>query len=89
MKKLICILVTCLSTLITFSQSTNQIAIIPEPVSLQKTQGQFIAPARISIYTENPEALKQPIEVLRKHFSTAAGLPVSVSTTQKTSTITL
>jgi hexosaminidase len=89
MKKLICILVTCLSTLITFSQSTNQIAIIPEPVSLQKTQGQFIAPARISIYTENPEALKQPIEVLRKHFSIAAGLPVSVSTTQKTSTITL
>jgi hexosaminidase len=82
-------LISCLSTLITFSQSPNQIAIIPEPVSLQKTQGQFVAPSRISIYTENPEALKQPIEVLRKHFTTAAGLPVTVSTTQKTSTITL
>ena len=61
----------------------------PGTRSLQKTQGQFIAPSRISIYTENPEALKQPIEVLRKHFTTAAGIPVSVSTTQKTSTITL
>ncbi len=65
---------------ISFSQSAgNPVAIIPEPVSVKTTSGQFLLPQNVVIETESALELKQPIQVLQERLGTAAGKKVSVS----------
>ena len=89
MNKLVCLVVSTFFTCSVFSQTAKEIAIIPEPVSIKKTQGDFTLPAKVSIYASNPVVLKQPIEVLKQHFKTAAGLIASSGTSASASTISL
>ena len=89
MNKLVCLVVSTLFTFSVFSQTNREIAIIPEPVSIQQTQGTFTLPTRVSIYSSNPEVLKQSTAVLRQHFKTAAGITASTGTASAASTISL
>ena len=89
MNKLVCLVVSTLFTYSVFSQTTREIAIIPEPVSIQQTKGNFILPAKVSIYSSNPQVLKQSAEILKQHFKTAAGLTTSAGASSATSTISL
>jgi hexosaminidase len=49
----------------------------------------FTLPTRVSIYASNPQVLKQSVQVLRQHITTAAALPVSSGASAGTSTISL
>jgi N-acetyl-beta-hexosaminidase len=89
MNKLVCLVVSMLFTCSVFSQTSREISIIPEPVSIQQTKGNFILPTKVSIYSSNPEVLKQSTEVLKQHFRTAAGLTTSNGSTSTTATISL
>ena len=67
---------------ISFSQSTkNAIAIIPEPVSLRTTNGQFVLPQNVVIETSSQQDLKGVIKALQDRLSNATGRKVTVSTT--------
>ncbi len=74
----------------TLAQSAkNTIAIIPEPVSVKATNGQFLLPQNVVIATTAPQELKQPIQVLQDRLSKAAGRKVTVSNASSTAAIRL
>lgn len=74
----------------TLAQSAkNTIAIIPEPVSVKATSGQFLLPQNVVIETTAPQELKQPIQVLQDRLSKAAGRKVTVSNASATAAIRL
>ncbi|HYK57067.1 MAG TPA: beta-N-acetylhexosaminidase, partial [Flavisolibacter sp.] len=74
----------------TLAQSAkNTIAIIPEPVSVKATNGQFLLPQNVVIVTTAPQELKQPIQVLQDRLSKAAGKKVTVSNASSTAAIKL
>ena len=74
----------------TLAQSAkNTIAIIPEPVSVKTTSGQFLLPQNVVIETTAPQELKQPIQVLQDRLSKAAGRKVTVSNASSTAAIRL
>jgi hexosaminidase len=74
----------------TFAQSAKTtIAIIPEPVSVKATSGQFLLPQNVVIETTAPQDLKQPIQVLQDRLSKAAGRKVTVSNASSTAAIRL
>lgn len=64
---------------VSFSQSPNKVAIIPEPVSIKTTAGQFLLPENVMVATSAASQLQQPIKVLQDRLSTAAGKKVTVS----------
>ncbi len=74
----------------TLAQSAkNTIAIIPEPVSVKATSGQFLLPQNVVIQTTASQELKQPIQVLQDRLSKAAGRKVTVSNASPTAAIRL
>ena len=92
MKKLFLTTFICFSLVATFAQNIisepinaegestvadEQIAIIPEPVSLMKKAGTFILPDNVSILASKPEGLKQSIAFLAQRIETATGKFVS------------
>jgi len=92
MKKLFLTTFICFSLVATFAQNIisepinaegestvadEQIAIIPEPVSLMKKAGTFILPDNVSILAYKPEGLKQSIAFLAQRIETATGKFVS------------
>ena len=89
MNKLVCLVVSMLFSLSIFSQTAREIAIIPEPVSIQQLKGTFTLPSKISIYAFNPQVLKQSVEVLKQHFKKAAGQSATSVTSSALSTISL
>ena len=74
---------------VSFSQSANKIAIIPEPVSVKTASGQFQLPQNVVIETTSSLQLQQPIKVLQERLSTAAGKKVTVSNAASTASIKL
>ncbi|MHA4894443.1 beta-N-acetylhexosaminidase [Pedobacter sp. PWIIR3] len=106
MKRYSVLLILCLLSFKVFSQAaiadipattaneaanhTSEIAIIPEPVSLIKTEGHFILPANVVIHSPaNPE-LKQVVSFLQERLSIPTGSFVSNVTDKNTkSTINL
>jgi hexosaminidase len=72
-----------------FTQSTRNVAIIPEPVSLKTTSGQFLLPQNIVIETTSEQQLKQPIQVLQDRLSKAAGRKVTVANNSPNASIKL
>jgi hexosaminidase len=78
------ILVICLSQLFCaimfFGQSiSQQISIIPEPVSMVKSSGKFVLPATVTIETGRDAAVKKIADSLSKQIATATGIKVIVS----------
>jgi hexosaminidase len=75
-------------TIASFGQ-VQPIAIIPEPVSLTKTQGTFTLPSKIVIDATSPMVLKESVNALKRRITTATGLPVSVTTNSGSGAIRL
>ncbi len=57
----------------------SSIAIVPQPVKIEKKQGDFILPHNIIIQTVETTELKQTIIDLQKRLSIPTGYKVSVS----------
>ena len=69
---------------------TPEIAIIPEPVSLTKTEGHFILPANVVIHSSAAPELKQVVQFLQERLSIPTGSFVSnVTETKGAATIKL
>ncbi len=75
----------CSSTLM-FAQ---QVSIIPEPLSVKTSQGNFTLPATIIIDAESQDELAQSIEVLKNHLSNAAGKKIVLTKNATAPTIKL
>lgn len=56
---------------------TAQIAIIPEPVSIVRNEGQFVLPKRVEIQVGPHEALKPVVAFLKDRIATATGHEVA------------
>jgi hexosaminidase len=73
-----------------FAQTTkNSVAIIPEPVSIHTTSGQFLLPQTVVIEAPAQQDLKQVIDVLQNKLQTAAGKKVLISNAAPTAAIHL
>ncbi|MFL5809811.1 MAG: beta-N-acetylhexosaminidase [Flavisolibacter sp.] len=75
-------LLLCFSILISivsFSQDKNEIAIIPEPVSLSLKAGKFVLPPIVLIQAPNDPALKQGISFLSNRISVPTGRTVKTA----------
>ena len=89
MKKVFKLLCCCLITSITFSQPVHEgIAIIPEPVSVTKTSGQFVLPQKVSVEASSRPEMKQVVAFLKDRLSVTAG-NVTVAATLPTAAIRL
>jgi hexosaminidase len=89
MKKVFKLLCCCLITSIAFSQSANEgIAVIPEPVSVTKTSGQFVLPQKVSVEASSRPEMKQVVAFLKDRLSVTAG-NVTVAATLPTAAIRL
>lgn len=79
MKKGIALLILSLGWTVLFAQSTQQVAIIPEPVSITQNTGNFSLPQNIIIESPaNPE-LKETIAFLKERLSVPTGNRVTVT----------
>ena len=73
-----------------FAQTTkNAVAIIPEPVSIRTTSGQFLLPQTVVIEAPAQQDLKQVIDVLQNRLQTAAAKKVLISNAAPTAAIHL
>jgi hexosaminidase len=73
-----------------FSQSNPAVtAIIPEPVSVKTTSGQFLLPQNVVIETAFARQLQQPVNVLQERLSKAAGKKVTVANAAANASIKL
>jgi len=88
MKKLFLLLCTFLVSLTSFSQ-TNSIAIIPEPVTWSKKNGQFVLPQNVVIEASSKPEMKQVVAFLRDRLSTPTGSKVTISAAASTAPIRL
>lgn len=77
MKKNIFLAASLFSLLSSFGQS--QVSIIPEPVKLVRTSGNFILASNISIGVDPDPGLKQAVSALEKSLSVPTGYHVSVN----------
>lgn len=90
MKKLLLLLICCLQAGLLFAQdNTPEIAIIPEPVTLNRNPGQFILPQHIIIKGANIPAVKPVIDLLEQRLGTPTGATVTYNNTTVAPTISL
>ena len=81
MKKLFRLLCSCFMPLMSLGQgASNEIAIIPQPVSINKTAGEFVLPQNVSIQADQHSELKQVVATLTDHFTVATGVQVVITT---------
>ena len=90
MKKIFGLLCCCILSYQSFSQ-TNQtgIAIIPEPVSVIKTTGQYVLPKTIVIAGSTAPEMKQVIALLKNKLSTSTGATVRMVNASPTASVKL
>lgn len=89
MKKIVKLILCCLITVRSFGQVNDTgIAVIPAPVSVTKTPGQFILPQKVSIEAGSRPEMKQAIAFLKDRLSVTA-TNVTVANTLPTATIRL
>jgi hexosaminidase len=89
MKKTSFLLCAAMLTTTAFSQTRNEIAIIPEPVSLTKGTGVYTLPKTFVIEAPSRPGLKITTDFLVKKFSGTAGSMVSLTTTNPAAAIRL
>ncbi|HEY2725769.1 MAG TPA: beta-N-acetylhexosaminidase, partial [Parafilimonas sp.] len=75
--------------LISFAQTSNQIAIVPQPVQLEQKQGYFTLPQNITIQTVETTDLKQTVVDLQKKLSVATGYKTTISSNAPAAVIKL
>lgn len=80
------LLLVCVNS---FAQTSKNIAIIPEPVSIRTTAGQFTLPQTVVIEAPAQPELKQTIAALQTHFTAAAGRKILMSKASPDATIRL
>lgn len=90
MKKLFTLCCFCCLSVLTFGQATTTgIAIIPEPVTVKKTPGNFILPKSVVIEAGSQPELKQVIAFLKDRLTIPTGNNVTVAKTAPTAAIRL
>ncbi|HEV8080020.1 MAG TPA: beta-N-acetylhexosaminidase [Chitinophagaceae bacterium] len=90
MKNIFCSLLFCFGYALAFSQAVNnEIAIIPEPVSLTKVTGQFTLSQNTVIVAAATQEIKEITRFLKEKLSTATGMQVSVQNNAPTAAIKL
>lgn len=90
MTRISIILSCCLFSLSVYSQTTkNQIAIIPEPVSIKTIPGKFTLPAKVIIDAENTAAIMPVTDYLKNRISVSTGKVVSIKHNASFATIKL
>lgn len=83
---LLCLIFICFTAV---SQVTTGIAIIPEPVSIEKTNGVFSLPENITVETPLNKELETTINFLKERFTVPTGSKVSVVQSHAEPTIRL
>ncbi|HEX3386018.1 MAG TPA: beta-N-acetylhexosaminidase, partial [Mucilaginibacter sp.] len=79
LKKFLGLIGCCVLALQSFGQSTReQIAIIPEPVSIAQHEGEYLLPKNIVISAPHNPEMKEVIATLRERFSVPTGAHVTV-----------
>ena len=79
MKDLIGIFLLCMLSVVALGQTAgSQIAIIPEPVSVTKTEGVFTLPQRVTVAVGNQPELKQVVAFVKERFSVPTGNEVVI-----------
>jgi len=90
MKKLFELMACCLLSVTVFGQAGNTgIAIIPEPVSLTKNEGQFSLPKTLVISAGTEPETKQTVAFLTERLSVPTGSTVSASANATDATVIL
>ncbi len=89
MLKLSGLLFGCLFSAATFSQTTKPISIIPQPVSLVKSVGQFTLPATVIINAGTSSEMIPVTDYLKNKIAVSTGKPVSIKSNASFSTIKL
>lgn len=84
MRKVFLLMVVICLSLTAFGQPVErEIAIIPEPVSLEVKDGYFVLPKRVNIASPAPAEMDFTLDYLQKKLSTATGSQVEVNTKSK------
>jgi hexosaminidase len=79
LKKLLGLICCCVLASQSFGQSTKeQIAIIPEPVSITQHEGEYVLPKNIVISAPIKPEMKEVIATLRQRFSIPTGARVTI-----------
>ena len=89
MIKILSSLLMICSAITGFSQTTEQPALIPAPVSQQLSTGFFTLPKAIVIEAKNQQTLSQPLSELKSHLSIPTGYTVTVASSNPTAAIRL
>lgn len=90
MQRLLILFCACLLFLPALGQtSTTGIAIIPEPVSLSRTKGEFVLPKTILIEAGAQPELRQTVAFLQERLSVPTGRRVTLSRNAPAATIRL
>jgi hexosaminidase len=91
MKKLLGLVCGSIIALNSFGQNIKDggIAIIPEPVTLSKTAGEFVLPKKVIIVTSTQPEMKQAIALLHDRLSIPTGSHVSVLNSSAVATVRL
>ena len=78
MKKVLYLITCCLVSIQAYAQPDSlKVAIIPEPVSMVRHEGQFTLPQNVIIQSSKHPALVPIVALLQDRFSTAAGRTVT------------
>ena len=72
-----------------FGQSTSSIALIPEPVSLRRSQGEFLLPQKITIAASSKGELKGAVNALKERLSAATGKEITETGSSTAAVISL
>ena len=89
MKRIVILIVICLSAYISQSQSSD-IAIIPEPVQIVKNSGTFVLPARVLVTASGAGQVQQVVNVLKEKLKvTGAGFEMAAKGVSPTILLTL
>ena len=91
MKKFLGLLCCAVVSFHAFSQDTKDggIAIIPEPVKITKTPGEFLLPKKVTIVCSTQPEMKQVIALLKSRLSLATGSKVTVLNAAPVATVKL
>lgn len=90
LKKLLGMICCSVIAMHAFSQTGKEkIDIIPEPVSITQTEGDFVLPRHIVIVTSTIPVMNETIKTLRERLSVPTGYHVTVLNSAKSATIRL
>ena len=89
MKRLLLVFTLCLSTYVSRSQAAN-IAIIPQPVQIVKSEGVFVLPAHVLVNASASNGLQQVTNALKQKLKvTGTSVEIANQTTSPTISLTL